>query len=769
MRKQLPKILSISLIFVLLLTLFPIQPMEVSAESSSSGTLTLSPLAEDDERFYYQLEAEMPEEEESSAFNVFGRMADALESIFGEATTVANNIIFYVNMSLAIGSMVILDGSANIDFINMMVDKIATKVKEITGISGTTFGKNGMFYPIIRFIVLFVILYAFYQLVWKRSFIQSFSELLKFVAVLTLSLLLFANYGTFLKGMNTVSAEIGQFIVGSKVNASFQESVWNHLVDEPYLYLQYGTSSLKEIGNGDVNAGKERVRELLTAKPFSDERIEIIDKEVNERENYYMTYKAGNERLGLNIIYVVANFFTFLSFIALGLSLMFTQFWFVIMAIFAPIALLIASFPSQFGVLKRYSFELILPLLVKIGLHLVMVMIMLLTTIMNDFYQEIQSSVFDGKFLRAYLTNAFYSMLFIGLFLLRKRITGMLSSGSQVVNQIREGMAGVTTKPAQSAIQTTSTVAGATIGFAVGGTAGAGMGANIGSLAGKTLSGQSGGVAETAENIGRIAYQHHMLKETGGYNTMAEEQEQETPNINTDNTSGTSNSSNENEETHNTTETSDDTQQNTHELYQNFNNFADELDIPDEERQIILNELNEQEVEIPDLSDETLENALINGYDKEGNPIKMNPTKNPELFAERVKQQQMTNAERIEALRAKRIEKFNDFLKQQKLTNKEINSIHGYLESKNIDVAKLPRSVYVEADKIVKEQIDEGKDIEYADVMKKVIENKALNSQPITSSWTTTGSEDAEQMTKLEHQTNYENHKAEEEDPDIKE
>ena len=533
--------------------------------------------------------------------------------------------------------------------------------------------------------------------------------------------------------------------------------------------MQYGTSSLKEIGDGDINAGKERVRELLTAKPFSDERIEIIDKEVNERENYYMTYKAGNERLGLNIIYVVANFFTFLSFIALGLSLMFTQFWFVIMAIFAPIALLIASFPSQFGVLKRYSFELILPLLVKIGLHLVMVMIMLLTTIMNDFYQEIQSNVFDGKFLRAYLTNAFYSMLFIGLFLLRKRITGMLSSGSQVVNQIREGMAGVTTKPAQSAIQTTSTVAVATVGFAVGGTAGAGMGANIGSLAGKTLSGQSGGVAETAENIGRIAYQHHMLEQTGGYNRMAEEQEQETPNIGTDNISGTSTSSNENEGTHNTTETSDDIQQNTHELYQNFNNFADELDIPDEERQIILNELNEQEVEFPDLSDETLENALINGYDKEGNPIKMNPTKNPELFAERVKQQQMTNAERIEALRARRIEKFNDFLKQQKLTNEEINSIHGYLESKNIDVAKLPRSVYVEADKIVKEQIDTGKDIEYADVMKKVIENKALNSQPITSSWTTTGSEDAEQMTKLEHQTNYENDKSEEEDPDIKE
>lgn len=750
MNKRLPKILAFSLVFALLFTLFPIQPMEVHAANSdkNGGVLTFSPLAEDDEVFYYLLEADLPEEEESAIWQG-GKLNDLGKNVLGETINFINNTIFYANMYMALGTLAILDGSVNVDFIDKMIDRVSHKVKSITGVSGTTFNRDGMFFPILRFIVLFVIIYAFYKLVWQRSFIESFSELLKFITVLTVALLLFANYGTFLKSMNTVSSEIGQFIVGSRINATFQESVWSHLVDEPYLFLQYGTSDLKELGNGNQSEGKKRVRQLLLAKPFSEKRKEIVEKEINELNNHYMSYNAGMERLGLNIIYLTSNFITFLSFIGMGLAILFTQMWFVIIAIFAPLAFLIASFPSQFNVLKRYSFELILPLLVKIGLHLMLVIIMLLTTLATDFYKEVQNSVFSGKILHAFIINSFYILLFFGIFLLRKRIAGILSSGSKMVSQIREGMASVTTKPLQSGVQTATTVGGLVVGAATGGLAGAGIGARIGGLAGRVATGQSGGTAQMAEDLGRIAYEAKDLRRTEEVvdylRNMNQDQNVDENDYayyndsdnrgHTQNTNDTDNTTNENMDDNaqgNYEESNEqegnyesDRNSHTHVLYGEINKFADDMGMSDTDKQQIIDEFFEQGVDIANVDEKVLNEALINGYDKDGNPILINPVKNPELFAQRVNERMRTVDDMKSAIKSKRLQKFTDFLQRKGLSEKDAKAIVSNLSKKNIDVSSIPKDVYEDAYRTVKQRIDAGEDLNMVTELTNEIERRA--------------------------------------------
>src|SRR5690625_3711963 len=222
-----------------------------------------SNLAEEGDRFYYRLEAGMPESEKASWVNPLGKTADVASVAFGESVMFLNKIMFGIMkdmVNFTIGTHEIAKN--NFGFIDKGIDEISSHVKKIVGISdnrnGLSFTRSGMFNKLISLIVIVVIVYAFYQLVWKRSFIPSFSEILKFILVLTLSLLLFSNYGVFLKTVNKTSGEINDIVVGSvstitESGSSFERTLWEKMIDKPYLILQYGTDDLDKLTINDAN------------------------------------------------------------------------------------------------------------------------------------------------------------------------------------------------------------------------------------------------------------------------------------------------------------------------------------------------------------------------------------------------------------------------------------------------------------------------------------------------------------------------------------
>src|SRR5690625_7403919 len=94
---------------------------------------------------------------------------------------------------------------------------------------------------------------------------------------------------------------------------------------------------------------------------------------------------------------------------------------------------------------------------------------------------DLTSDFFDGHFGSAFVMGLFYFLLFIGIFLLRNRIMNALSSGSEMMGEIRQGLSSVTTEPIKQGVQAGATVAGAKGGGMVGGALGAMDGATIGS------------------------------------------------------------------------------------------------------------------------------------------------------------------------------------------------------------------------------------------------------------------------------------------------
>lgn len=775
LRKKWLSFLAIALLFSFTLSLFPIHKDVSFAQSykdkveeykgtldeddlpsselkkATEGTKTRSAFAEEDEIFYYRLEAILPDEDKAKWYNPLGRSLDKGVELVNEPVLMYNQVFFNINMELSKKVIGFMEMAMQMPYISGGIEVVSERVTKLVGIAGTNFSRSGMFYTVAKAIAILVVVYAFYKLVWSRSVMSSFSELVKFVVVLTTALLLFSNYGTFLSGMNKISEEIGDFIVGSTTDSSFSQTLWTHLIDKPYLTLQYGTDDLEEIGDGSESAGKERIKQLLTSKVGSSTRSAVVDYEVNELKNYYMSYESLSEKTAHNTMFFLINLVTFLPFIVIAFATIFTQFWYLIIAIFAPFALLIASFPSQFNVLKRYFFELMLPLMVKVGLHFALVIIMLLTSLYADFDSKMRSDILDGHIGTAFITALFYLLLFFGIFMLRKRITGMLSSGSEIMEYIRQGMRATTTQPVQSGVQMVGAGIGATAGFTMTGNfKGAAFGANIGTTVGGILSGKAGDIGSTTRQLSDIAYQSELLQRVKN-NDDGKEKIKENDNDKLKNNMSNSEKRNKQEPTQ---------QQQTmlptglHSLHdeetltpeqeqaQEYANIVDED--KEEQAEYYLNnllesgkmnveqyeefrkELEELGVDIGKITPEMLERNNLTVYDADSETKKKISEVDPRRYAQLIKQDMNTQELRLQDLRNQRINRFNTFLKAQNLSDFEINDIHKHLKSKNIDVAKIARYDYINADKQIKQRLQAGENISYTEELKKSLTNKAL-------------------------------------------
>lgn len=661
----------------------------VNHDNLEDGEAHRSKFANDGEKLYYRLEAKMADDEKSPWYNIIGKASDTVSFGINETVMIINRVIFFINTKMS-GLMIgLVESISNFSFIDKVIDNISKKVKNIVGVSGNLYPKfnsSGMFLPLIKIITLVVIFYSFYQLIWKRSFITSINELFKYVVVLTVALLLFTNFGSFLTGMNNISNAIGQLVSGSPSQTQkFGNTLWEHFVDKPYLTLQYGTSNVKDLAI-DGMSGEERVKELLSSRVGSSEREELIDKEVNDRDNYYMKYASTDSKTFLNIAFLFFNALTSIPVFLMALAMLFTQIWFVIIAMFAPFALLIASIPIQFSVLKRYFFELSLPLIVKVGLHFIFVMLMFLTDIATGAIGEMTSDFFSDHMGTAFLNALVYLMLFIGVFLLRKRIMNIIASGSQMASEIRDNLGGFIKKP----VQTGATVAGAGVGAMVAGSQGAMVGANIGATAGNVVAGDQD-IASATHDLTRTAYQNKMLnnmnKKRSDSNKprLTPEQDRE-KNIKTAKSARL-----------------------IEEGYTTIDEIMNEEQVDDKTKDKFYRELSKQEVDMENIDKELFEKQFEKGHTFD----------EPKKLAKAIKENQLADLEKEVKMKQEKEEMFDVFLDNRNLYSHEKQEVYSFLEDKAISVSDIPEEVYKNVDNKIKAKLEEDNPVDYVEEFKK--------------------------------------------------
>ena len=482
-----------------------------------------------DEEYYYDLDLvtqkEVDELENEQGF--FASIADAFDlSNISEGVMEAIYYVFFMiiefffsfNLFMTNLMISILDFAYDTNIVNSLIDAMSGTVIGISGLGDGSLTVGGLFGSFSSFIAIIVALYALYQFVIKRAAIGAFGSLLKSVIVFTLALAFFANYTTFLKGAHTISNEFSALILsgttgdvvideatGSVKSNTVQNQMYDNLfmtfVHKPYLLLQYGKT--EGIPEADV-------KNLLALNPNTqadDRKNEAIEQVAEGNE--IMHVSSIWKRYNYTGIMVIGNAVASIPVYLLSLSLLLFQVWFLIMAMVAPFAFLWAALPGQFGVLKRYLFELSLPLVLKSVVSIGALLIFGLTEIIYSL-----SAIAGGGSKGLVLAIVLQTILMMAMFLLRKRIGGIFTKGSEQLAAMREQMQASLVDPAKKGFQNTATAAvGATVAVASGGAlAPTMMAANATKEATKAMTGDTS-VGDATKRVATTAFGYKMLSD----------------------------------------------------------------------------------------------------------------------------------------------------------------------------------------------------------------------------------------------------------------
>ncbi|PKG26691.1 CD3337/EF1877 family mobilome membrane protein [Cytobacillus horneckiae] len=480
-----------------------------------------------DKDVYYTLDIVTPTEIEEKGFldKMWDTLSlkfigDSFSNGFHYAVFYGSLFFFHFNLFMTNVMLSVLNFAYDSNMINSLIGEVENVVTSMSGISESGFGSSGLFGGFLGIVSVLIGIYTLYQFIIKKATISAFSGFLKSIVALTVALLFFGNYSTIIKGVNDVSVEASGMILSGKagtvvdknsgninnktIKEDMNDNLFNTFVHKPYLMLQYGTTEESDIGS-------KRVSELLTKKTGSESRQEVALKEVTEKGNETLTYSRIMDRLNFTGVLMVANAINSLPVYLLSLSLVIFQFWFLIIAMVAPFALLWAALPNQFGVLKRYFFELSIPLVLKMAVSFLALLIFGMSEVIYSL-----SSLAGGA--EGYLISSLIqAILLFTLFLLRKRIFSIFSVGSDLISNVRSEMSGTFVSPFKKLVGGAATVGGAVVGGAMAGPQGAVVGANMGSSVGNLATGDSG-ASEMARTAAMSMYTAQKLNKTKGAN-----------------------------------------------------------------------------------------------------------------------------------------------------------------------------------------------------------------------------------------------------------
>lgn len=433
-----------------------------------------------------------------------------------EAINILNNYAFQFNIGSTNFMLSVLNLSYDFDLIDQLIEKLQMIMQEVTGISDMRFGSSGLFGGFAGIIAVLSIAYACYLYVWKRAATETIGEMIKTVFTFAVALLLFSNYSSFLTGVNQVTTEASQLVLSGSINSPSAENtdkeessgdlsentlrermmdnIWTLFVDRPYLFMQYGTDKVRDIGN-------ERVQALLQKEPGDDRLQYVRSEEVEKNGNIMMTYGSVMERAVFTPLYLVVNGLCSIPIFLLALLLLVFQFWFMGIAAIAPFALLFAAIPGQFGVLKKYFVELGLPLVLKTVVSFGAIVVFAISEIVYSL-----NNIAVGGASEYIIVCVLQFILLALMFFLRNRIKNIFSAGSKEFQALRAEVGSLqeaVTRPVKTGVQNTTTVAGAVVGGVMTGGAGIAAGANLGGKVGEIATGE-GSIQSVTSGIGQL-------------------------------------------------------------------------------------------------------------------------------------------------------------------------------------------------------------------------------------------------------------------------
>ncbi|HDA2324770.1 TPA: CD3337/EF1877 family mobilome membrane protein [Staphylococcus aureus] len=278
--------------------------------------------------------------------------------------------------------------SNDAEILNWLIDGVEGNIQDVAGIDNSGINGTGLFGQFIGLITVFVLFSVMYTAFLKRAPVEALKGLLTPIICMTLAMLLIANMGTYLKGVNNITTTamndivtFGAGVEGDNDIETTEDVLHKAMVYSPYVNIMFGTDD-----NSVVS--QDRVKSLMTEKK-DKERKKLLKEE----------YKKGNtsvhpDNVSVQILY---GFISVVCGSILGVAILIVSMFFLILqiililwAFIAPFALMWACLPGQFLVAQRFIQKLLTPFVYKLGLSLLIMVLGIIIGLIS------QIEVMDG-------------------------------------------------------------------------------------------------------------------------------------------------------------------------------------------------------------------------------------------------------------------------------------------------------------------------------------------------------------------------------------
>ncbi|MBA4603779.1 CD3337/EF1877 family mobilome membrane protein [Thermoactinomyces mirandus] len=292
--------------------------------------------------------------EETSFYELDTKLSNQVYILINEF----NNFIWQALLSWNFTVILIVENAFSLNVVDQFADAVEEAVQQLAGFSGSGYGSTGLMGNFLTLMIIIAGAWIAYKGLIKKKTTEALGGMLSSVLVLMLGLVFFANAGGVMQYLNEISSGLSQELMG--VGIEFQENLeegevnypadvsslvvsdklYNMMVYEPYLMLQYAkTSSDPELTQG-------RIQKILAFKPGSTARQNMVKEEVKKFNNPMVTTEGVFQRLTLLILLCVSHFILGLLFLFIAGAMIVYQFLFLLIALFAPFAFLMALNPA---------------------------------------------------------------------------------------------------------------------------------------------------------------------------------------------------------------------------------------------------------------------------------------------------------------------------------------------------------------------------------------------------------------------------------------
>lgn len=291
------------------------------------------------------------------------------------------NFVWTISLYLSNATGYVVQQAYKLDFINDMADSIGKSIQTLAGVSQNGFGSSGFYVGSLLLIILVVGIYVAYTGLIKRETSKALHAVINFLVVFLVSASFIAFSPDYIKKVNDFSSDIStaSLDLGTNIMLADSDSKGKDSVDlirdnlfaiqvrQPWLLLQYGNSSIEEIG-------AERVEALESISPSDNDgetREEVVKTEIEDKDNDNMTIPQVINRLGMVFFLLIFNLGITVFVFLLTAMMIFSQILFIIFAMFLPISFLLSMIPSYESMAKQAIVKLFNTIMTRAGITLI--------------------------------------------------------------------------------------------------------------------------------------------------------------------------------------------------------------------------------------------------------------------------------------------------------------------------------------------------------------------------------------------------------------